>query len=171
MSLAETYTATFDSVEMLFAHAIAMEREAAERYAELGERSRDLGYDLVGELFLRLAQVEKGHGLELERRAVGLRLPVIGQDEFAWIDQGAPESAAHNLVLSLLTCNAVLQLALAAERRAKAFFEAAYEGATHPAVAAMAREMADEEDEHIAMVQKLIDHSPGPGVNWGALGE
>ena len=33
---------------MLYAHAIAIEREAAARYAELAARMRDLGNDAVG---------------------------------------------------------------------------------------------------------------------------
>ena len=74
-------------------------------------------------------------------------------------------------LLRSLNCRAVLELALAAERRAKAFFDAAYESADHPAVAAMARAMAEEEDEHISILKKLIECSPGPGVNWSRLGD
>lgn len=46
------------TVELL-AHAIEIEREAAARYAEFGERMHDLGNDVVAELFLRLADDEQ----------------------------------------------------------------------------------------------------------------
>ena len=49
------------SSEELLAHAIEIEREAAARYAELGERMHDLGNDVVAELFLRLADMEQKH--------------------------------------------------------------------------------------------------------------
>ena len=106
------------SKEDLLAHAIAIEREAAARYDELGERMRDLGDDTVAELFLRLARLEKEHERELEQRAGGLALPRIAPGEYAWIDGGAPESAAHDLVLNLITPHSALKIALQAEVRA-----------------------------------------------------
>ena len=109
-----------NSVELL-AHAIAIEREAAERYAELGERMGDLGNDLVAELFLRLARLEKDHEQELLRRAAGLKLPSLARAEYAWLDDGSPERAPHDLVLNLLTPHSALQIALQAEERAAAF--------------------------------------------------
>jgi rubrerythrin len=84
------------TAEELLAHSIAIEREAAARYAELGERMRELGNDVVAELFLRLARLEKEHEQELKRRAAGLALPRIAPGEYAWFDRGAPETAAHD---------------------------------------------------------------------------
>jgi len=72
-----TQTSKIRTPEQLYAHAIAIEREAAARYAELGERMADLGNDVVGELFLRLAQLEKAHEQALEQRAAGFELPAI----------------------------------------------------------------------------------------------
>ena len=91
------------SKEDLLAHAIAIEREAAARYAELGERMGELGNDVVAQLFLRLARLEKEHAQELERRAAGMALPQIAPGEYAWFATGAPETAAHDLVLNLIT--------------------------------------------------------------------
>jgi len=85
------------SSEELLAHAIEIEREAATRYAELGERMRNLGNDVVAELFLRLAGMEQKHQRELEARAQGLALPSIAPGEYAWLDRGAPETAARDL--------------------------------------------------------------------------
>jgi rubrerythrin len=89
--------------EELLAHAIEIEREAALRYGELGERMRDLGNDMVAELFLRLARLEKAHLQELERRAAGKKLPKIARGEYAWLEDHGPETVAHDIVLSLLT--------------------------------------------------------------------
>jgi len=148
------------SSEELLAHAIEIEREAATRYAELGERMRNLGNDVVAELFLRLAGMEQKHQRELEARAQGLALPGIAPGEYAWLDRGAPETAARDLVPNLLTPHAALEIALQAEQRALAFFESARAQAKDPALAAMAAEMAAEEGVHVAWVKSALRRTP-----------
>ena len=155
--------------EELLAHAIAIEREAAARYAELGERMRDLGNDLVAELFLRLARLEQEHEDQLLKRAKGLKLPALLPGEYAWLGRAAPETAAHDLVLNLLTPRAALKVALDAEVRAAAFFEAARREMRDPALAEMAAEMAAEEGVHIAWVKSALRRVPDSNVDWGAI--
>ena len=155
--------------EQLYAHAIAIEHEAAARYAELGERMSDLGNDVVGELFLRLARLEKEHEQALEQRAAGLKLPAITPGAYAWIDGEAPETAAHDLVLNLLTPHSALEIALTADVRAEAFFKTARAQATDPAVAALAAEMAAEEGVHVAWVKSALRRTPSPNVDWEAV--
>ena len=157
------------STEELLAHAIEIEREAAARYSELGERMRDLGNDVVAELFLRLAGLEKKHLEALQHRAAGMRLPTIARGEYAWLEEQGPETVAHDLVLSLLTPHSALKVALQAERRALAFFESARARATDPALAAFAAEMAAEEGVHVAWVQSAIRRTPDPVIDWGAI--
>ena len=157
------------SSEELLAHAIEIEREAAARYAELGERMHDLGNDVVAELFLRLADMEQKHEEELERRAQGLELPKIAAGEYAWLENRAPETAAHDLVLNLLTPYSALNVALEAEKRALAFFESARTQAADPKLAALATEMAAEEGVHIAWVQSAIRRTPDPLIDWAAI--
>jgi len=157
------------STEELLAHAIAIEREAAARYAELGERMDDLGNDVVGELFLRLAKLEKEHEQDLIKRAAGLRLPALSPAEYAWLDDGSPERAPHDLVLNLLTPHSALQIALRAEERAAQFFEAARKQAADPQLAALATEMAAEEGVHIAWVKSAIRRTPNPVIDWNAI--
>jgi rubrerythrin len=153
----------------LLAHAIEIEREAALRYAELGERMRDLGNDMVAQLFLRLARLERAHLEELERRAVGKKLPNIARGEHAWLEDRAPETAAHDLVLNLLTPHSALKVALEAEMRALAFFESVRARAANPALAALAGEMAAEEGVHVAWVQSALRRTPDPVIDWGAI--
>jgi rubrerythrin len=157
------------STEELLAHAIQIEREAALRYAELGERMRDLGNDVVAELFLRLARLEKAHLQELERRATGMKLPKIARGEYAWLEEHGPETVAHDLVLNLLTPHSALKVALEAERRALAFFESVRARAVDPRLAALAGEMAAEEGVHVAWVQSAIRRTPDPVIDWGAI--
>ena len=155
--------------EDLLAHAIAIEREAAARYTELGERMGEMGNDVVAELFLRLARLETEHERELEQHAAGLALPRVAPGEYAWFDRGAPETAAHDLVLKLLTPNVALRIALEAEVRAAAFFESARKQAPDPALAELAAEMAAEEGVHIAWVQSAIRRTPDPVLDWSSI--
>jgi len=153
-----------DTAELL-AHAIEIEREAAARYAELGERMRDLGNEVVAALFLRLADLEAKHLRELQARVKELVLPRIAPGEYAWLDVGAPETAAHGLVLKLITPHDALLIALAAEQRALAFFESARVQATNPALTAMASELAAEEGVHVEWVKSALRRTPDPVID------
>ena len=162
-------TRAMRSSEELLAHAIEIEREAAARYYELGERMRDLGNDVVAELFLRLARLETEHEQALERRAAGMTLPRIAPGEYAWLEDHAPETAAHSLVLNLLTPHSALKVALDAEKWAFEFFDGAREQAADPKLAALATEMAAEEGVHIAWVQSAIRRTPDPVIDWAGI--
>jgi rubrerythrin len=153
----------------LLAHALAIEREAAVRYEELGQHLRDLGNDAVANMFLYLAVHEREHEQKLACRASGLEIPDLDPGAYAWVDEGAPETAAHNLVLALLTPHAALQLALAAEKRAQAFFETACECALDAQVAELAGELAAEEAEHVQRVEQLLRSTPSPVIDWRAV--
>ena len=153
----------------LYAHAIVIEREAAQRYAELAERMADLGNEAVAELFGRLAGFEAEHLETLLRRTDGVALPEFAADEYRWLDAGAPETVARELVFRLLTPHQALKIALAAEKRAQAFFEHVLVTADDPALRALAKEMAAEELEHVRIVEQLLERTPDPNVDWARL--
>ena len=155
----------------LYAHAIAIEREAAERYAELAERMADLGDDAVAEIFGRLAGFEAEHLEALLRRTEGIALPQFSRNEYRWLDAGAPETAARELVFRLITPRQALAIALRAEQRAQAFFERVLISADDPALRALAREMALEEQEHAGMIERLLERTPEPWVDWASVYE
>lgn len=153
----------------LYAHAIAIEREAAERYAEFAQHMADEGNDEVATLFRTLAVFEAEHLGTLEARTRGVKVPRVEAGEYAWLDAGAPETAAHDLVFRLLTPHQALEIALVAERRARQFFIDVKETATDPALRALAQEMAAEEEGHIAMVQLALERTPAGQVDWGRV--
>jgi rubrerythrin len=65
-----------------------------------------------------------------------------------------------------------LKIALHAEKRARAFFEHVVRSADDPALRALAREMAAEEAEHVALIERLLERTPNPDIDWSAvLGE
>lgn len=157
------------SAAELYAHAIAIEREAAERYSELARHMADLGNQAVAELFARLAGFEAEHLDALLRRTDGVTLPETAVTGYRWLDAGAPETAARELILRLVTPRGALEIALAAEKRAQAFFEHVFMSADDPALRALAQEMAMEEQEHVQLVERLLARTPEANVDWPAL--
>jgi len=162
-------TPALASPEELYAHALAIEREAAERYTELAQRMDDLGNEEVAELFRRLAVFEAEHLDTLERRTQGVQVPDIPPGAYAWLDAGAPENVARELVFRLLTPRHALGIALEAERRAERFFSEVKATASDPALRALAQEMAMEEAGHIAMVQQALARTPDAQVDWTTI--
>ena len=160
-----------ESAPELYAHAIAIEREAAERYSEFAERMADLGNEAVAELFDRLAGFEAEHLEALLRRTQGVALPELATNEYKWLDAGAPETAARELVFRLMSPRQALAIALAAEKRAQVFFERVFMTPGDPALRGLAQEMALEEQTHVGMVERVLERTCGPIVDWDAIFE
>jgi len=151
---------TIRSAPELYAHAIAIEREAAERYTELAVRMHDEGREDLARVFDMLALLEGGHRDALLARTAGVLLPAIPRGQYRWLGDVAPETAAHDLVLRLMTPRSALAIALQAEQRAQAFFEGVFATCHDPALRALAREMAAEEQEHVALIEAMLERTP-----------
>ena len=147
---------SIESPAELYAHAIAIEREAAERYREFARRMQDKGREEVAEVFGALACVEQEHLDTLVFRTEGIALPKIDEGRYQWLDNGAPETAARELFYRLMTPRHALAIALHGEQRAYAFFEHVYWTSSDPALRALAKEMAAEEREHIELLSKML---------------
>lgn len=153
----------------LYAHAIAMEREAAARYAEFAQRMSDLGNSAAAEIFATLAVLEGEHLEALLRRTRGMDVPEVRSHEYRWLDAGPPETPARELVFRLLTPHQALNIALDAERRSEAFFEQVLITSGDPALRALAREMAADEGEHALMLERLLERTPDSTIDWASV--
>lgn len=158
-------------VAELYAHAIAIEGEAAARYAEFAERMDDLGNEAAADIFATLARLETEHLDQLLKRTAGMKLPKFGAQEYRWLDAGAPETAARELVFRLMTPRHALEIALAGEKRAAAFFESALMTAGDAVLRSLAAEMAADEADHIEMLERLLESTPSPVVDWASVYE
>ena len=121
----------------LYVHAIATEREAARRYAELARRMVQQD-ERAAALFRQLAQAEARHLADLRRESAGLELPDLTSDHSWRMDGRDP-----------------LDIALRAEKAARAFFEQAARTAPDPAVRALALEMAAQESAHAVLLGRM----------------
>jgi rubrerythrin len=162
---------SLQSAAELYVHAIAIEREAAERYAEFAGRMASEDNYKVAAFFRMLSTFEAKHLAELKRRIAGVELPPLTSD-YSWLDEGASETAGRELIFRAMTPRHALAIALHAEKRARAFFEHVCRTAADPATRSLAKEMAMEEAEHISLVERMLDRcaasgTPAPG-SWSA---
>ena len=83
-----------------------------------------------------------------------------------WAGFDAPEAPPIDSVHYLMQPWHALQLALAAEQRAEAFFDALAKAATNDAVRAKALELKAEETEHVELVKAWMTKVPQPERDW-----
>lgn len=162
-------TATIETTAALYAHALAIEREAVKRYAEFAARMGDLGNDEVARLFAALSRMEAGHLQQLESQTQGIALPAVDAAGYAWLDSGPPEAGARELVYRLMGPRVALEIALAGERRAEAFFLRLQRLSPDAALKALAREMALEESDHVQLIERALARIPQGAPDWDAL--
>lgn len=144
----------------LYAHALAMESEAAARYREFAARMTEQANDGLAAIFTFLADQEARHLATLKRRTDGARLPEIDRARYHWLGSGAPETPAQEVLLRLMTPRQALAVALHAERRAQRFFENVQWTASDPALRLLARELADDERGHAELIAAMLEASP-----------
>ena len=153
-------------VDELLAHSLAIEREAAERYAELADQMEVHHNHEVAALFRKLATIEAKHIAEVERRSAGHELPHIPPWEYRWGDAESPEAATPDDAHYLMTPYHALSLALAAEQRAANFFAQVAKTATTEDVRQMASQLHEEEVEHVGLIEQWLNRFPKPEAGW-----
>lgn len=155
-----------DPVADLLARAIAIEREAAERYAEFARFMADHDRDELAALFAQLARVEGNHARVLEERLGRAAPPAAIDPADRWLEAGPPSPAAREWLLRLIGPRDALVIALAAERRASAFFAALAASSADDGARRLAAELAEEEAAHAAHLERLLAAEADPHVDW-----
>jgi len=150
----------------LLAHAHAMEREAHERYLDLAEQLEVHNNQEVAALFRKMAAVEQLHVQKILERAGAIDLPQLSPWEYRWPDAEAPEAVGVGEAHYLMTPHHALSLALGAERRALAFYNDILEQGAASEVLTLARELAVEEREHVALMEAWLAKYPEPEPGW-----
>ena len=81
----------------------------------------------------------------------------------------SPEPAVYEWLARMIGPREALVIALAAERRAQAFFTELAESADDEGVRRMAREFAEEEAEHAARLERALAAEADPRIDWERL--
>ena len=140
------------SVAELLAHAHTMEAEAAAQYQLLAKRLEGANPDLAT-FFHRMAAIEAKHVSRLDEVAETFELPDLRSWPTTWPEGEAPETLPTDRIHAGISAQEGLDLALEAERRAVAFFTDVAETANDGDVRRMATELAEEEREHVRLLQ------------------
>jgi rubrerythrin len=156
-------------VEEFYAHALAIEREATERYAEFETWFAERGEDVLAGLCANFAQLEASHLRELEARCRGMRLPAIDPGEHLWLDEGPPEAPARELFYRVAEPRHLLEIALQAEMNALAYFEWVARESIDAAVRTLAEELAAEERDHVNWAAQALEYHPSRRIDWEAV--
>ncbi len=150
------------SLGVLYAHALAIDYEAEARYRDFAAHMADYGNDATAELFLRLAEIAAKHAFDLAKKCVGLEIPLLVREEYAWLDCGAPVPVARAFVYSMMTPRLALHIALLAEERGKAYFEHVRAESQHADVRNLAAEFARDKVKQVAWVEDALAQLPVP---------
>ena len=157
------------TTEEFYAHALAIEREAAERYEEFTAYFADRGEEVLAGLCANLARQEREHFEELVRACAHLSLPPISAGDYLWLTGESPEAAARELFYRIGTPRALLEIALDAELRAREFFVEIAKAAPLVSVRELASVMAAEEAQHVTWVRQALEYHTTGNADWDAL--
>jgi rubrerythrin len=150
----------------LLAIAYQIESDAVERYNLLADQMETHNNTELVKVFRDLARAEGIHGEEIRRLAGDFDV-VSHARQIARIERmGIPHEVELDSAHYMMTPWHALQLSLAGEKRALAYFTNIVETATDPKVKAMAMELMEEEVEHVNLVNRLLRRYPPPDESW-----
>ncbi len=146
------------------AHAIALEREAAERYLELADMMESYRNDAVSALFRDMVAYSRLHHDSIVERARGVALPELRANEYRW--RAPPEAGGDEAFDPRLDAYSALCYARENEQRAMNYYSEVGMASTDPEVKRLATEFAAEETEHVEALDDWLARTPRPGTPW-----
>lgn len=155
-----------DSIEVFLAHALTLEKEAADGYQEIGDSMAVHNNPEVAALFFQMAKYGRMHAAEVNELAEGLQLPHIPPWEFVWQNGQSPETPSMDKVHYMMRPAHALALALRAERQAHRFYASVAEVAKLPRLRELASRFAEEEAAHVQLLNEWIARYPSPEEHW-----
>ena len=154
------------STEELLAYSLALETEAVDRFNDLADQMEIHHNYEVADLFRKLAKIEGLHIENVNKASVGKQLPSLLAWEFEWDGGESPEGGAMEDAHYLMQPWHAIELAMHGEKRAVAFFRHVADTSTDEGVIKMALELVEEEEEHVALLQKWQERFPRPDEDW-----
>ena len=154
------------TLDELMALALQMENEAVQRYSELADAMETHNNREVADLFRRMSAIEAKHAQRIAKEMNWANAPAVPIGLQSWAGFESPETTPSEDVHYLMQPYQALQLALAGEQRAEQFFARLARIATVGTVRNAARELRDEEREHVLLVKAWMRKVPKPTTDW-----
>lgn len=146
------------------AHAIALEREAAERYLELADMMEAHRNDEVARLFRDMVRYSRMHHDSIVERAAGIVLPEIGAWQYRWREP--PEAGGDEAFDYTLNAYDALRYARENELRAMQYYAGVGQSTGDAEVKRLAAEFAAEETEHVEAIEDWLARTERPSATW-----
>lgn len=156
----------FTSLRDFYAHALAIEQEAAHRYQELAQQMVLHHNPAVAETFERLARLEADHAAHIAKAAPDVDTSTIPAWAYRWEGVESPEATDFAHAHYLMTPFHALELALQNERRALAFFESVARSTPNHEIARLAGDFAADERTHVAHVEAALARAERPSAGF-----
>jgi rubrerythrin len=147
-----------------FAHAIALEKEAADRYLELADMMEAHRNDAVAKLFRDMVVFSNLHHDSIVQRAGKMQLPKLRSWEYRWTSP--PEAGGEEAFDYMLEPYNALRYARANEVRAMEYYSSVGLHTSDPEIRRMAAEFAGEESEHVDALDDWLARTPRPAATW-----
>lgn len=155
-----------NSMAELLAHALALEIEAVERYVDLAELMESHNNQDVSELFMKMSEIEKLHVTEIQKQINTRKLKRLAGIEYQWISAEGPETTDPADLHYLMTPYQALSLALLNEQRACDYYKSVVTATTDKETRTLAAELAEEEEEHVALIRVWLAKYPDMDDDW-----
>lgn len=144
------------SVEKFLGHSIKVEEEAAAHFDELGEAMEGCGNTEVAKLFRQLAGYSRLHWQEAKAKAGDRDLTGHIPEEHMWPSLETPEQTSLWAGDAAMSKRDALKAALQGEKKGFEFYHHVAQTARDAEIRALAKEFADEEAEHVAILERWI---------------
>jgi rubrerythrin len=148
------------------AHAIALEREAAERYLELADMMEAHRNDEVSLLFRDMVRYSRLHHDSIVERAGAMALPALKPGQFRWREP--PEAGGDEAFDYSLNAYDALRYARENELRAMTYYSDVGQQTSDAEVRRLASEFAAEETEHVEALDDWLARTHRPSTPWAA---
>ncbi len=152
------------SLPEFLAHAIALEREAEERYVELADMMEAHNNLDTARIFRDMARFSKLHGDEVTERAKTVELRKLNSWEFRW--RLPPEVGDDEGLHYLMTAYHALKYARDNEIRGMDYYRTVAEKSEDSEVRRLGNDFADEEKQHVEALERWIAVTPRPSGSW-----
>lgn len=155
-----------NSMAELLAHALALEIEAVDRYAELAELMESHNNQEVSNLFTKMSDIEKLHVDQIRTQIQTRKLTKLPGIQYQWISAEGPETTDPADLHYLMTPHQALSLALLNEQRACDFYKNIVTTTPDEETRTLAAELAEEEEEHVALIKVWLAKYPEEDEDW-----
>ena len=156
----------YQLIDVFLAHAVALERDAVEHLNEVAQMMAVHNNQPLYELFRELAGYGVQHAKEIEELAAEKDLPTFKPWEYEWLEDESPEGGDLTKLQYLMKPLQALKFALNCELNARAFYLDIANHAETEEIRLLANEFADEESEHVRLLEERMDKIKEVGKDW-----